>query len=168
MHNSPYAFGFPLQKSFFKLSLGVWGICAAGRRCFLPPTTNTKKSALTANPPLGFASRRMSAQRHKKCLFGYASHHMSGRHKLILRGFAAYHKVRTLRKNACGVFAQVNFLSSTTKNLLVVAPHHIPLSRQTQNKALKLDVRLRDLTGKMRGDVYSVYRFGVYSLTVCL
>ena len=128
---------------------------------FLPLTPHTIKSALSANPPFELISYYMNVlyckNRRRRFLL-----------KLILHGFAAYHKVCTLRKNAVGVFAQVNFLPSTTKNLLVVAPHHIPLSRQTQNKALKLDVRLRDLAGKMRGDVYSVYRFGVYSLTVCL
>lgn len=147
------------QKTPFRLRISPYEWNAQVN--FLPPTTNTKKSALSAKTPFELISYYMNVLYCKNRRRRFLP-------KLILRGFAAYHKVRTLRKNACGVFAQVNFLSSTTKNLLVVASHHIPLSRQTQNKALKLDVRLRDLAGKMRGDVYSVYRFGVYSLTVCL
>ena len=72
----------------------------------MPPTTYTRRSALSANPPFELISYYMNVlyckNRRRRFLL-----------KLILRGFAAYHKVRTLRKNACGVFAQVNFLPLT-------------------------------------------------------
>lgn len=88
------------QKTPFRLRISPYEWNAQVN--FLPPTTNTKKSALSAKTPFELISYYMNVLYCKNRRRRFLP-------KLILRGFAAYHKVRTLCKNACGVFAQVNF-----------------------------------------------------------